>query len=88
VAVNRKYLGGRGNVLLACNYVGPREDSTTSGRLVLAEYWLASAATTVDLTDHWQLVARLDNILNEDYEEVYGYGTAKTSIFGGFSGHW
>ena len=88
LAVNRKYLGGRGNLLLGCNYVSPRQDSTSLGRVALEEYWLVNAATTVDLTNHWQLVARLDNILDADYEEVYGYGTAGTSLFGGFSGHW
>jgi outer membrane cobalamin receptor len=34
------------------------------------------------------LLARLDNLLDYEYEEVYGYGTAGLSFFGGMSGHW
>jgi vitamin B12 transporter len=91
LGVNRKYLGGRGNILLDVIYVSPREDSTASsptGRTVLGEYWLVNAATTIDVTKHWQLLARLDNLLDYEYEEVYGYGTAGLSFFGGMSGHW
>jgi len=93
VAVKRKYLGGRGNVLLETIYISPREDTTsdpdyTTGRVTLGEYWLVNAATTIDVTQHWQLLARLDNLLDYSYEEVYGYGTAGLSFYGGFSGHW
>jgi vitamin B12 transporter len=91
VAVKRKYLGGRGNVLLETIYVSPREDTSyasATGRVTLDEYWLVNAATTIDVTEHWQLLARLDNLLDYSYEEVYGYGTAGLSFYGGLSGHW
>jgi vitamin B12 transporter len=88
VAVNRKYFTGRGNALLEAIYVGQREDTGNSGRVVLGEYWLVNAATTYDLTKHWQLLARLDNLLDSKYEEVYGYGTTGIAVYGGMSGHW
>lgn len=88
VAVNRRFLGGRGNLLVDCNYYSPRLDSTLGNPITLEEYWLASAATTIDLTEHWQLVGRLANILGEYYEEVYGYGAPRTSFYGGLVGHW
>jgi len=88
LGVNRTLFDGRGNLLVDVIYVSPRQDSNSLGPIVLGEYWLVNAATTYDLTKHWQLLGRLDNLLDYKYEEIYGYGTAGLSFFGGMSGHW
>jgi len=87
LGVNRQVMNGRGNLFVNGTYVSPRLDSA-DGTLYLQEYWLVNAAFGYDLTPHIRLLARLDNLLNQQYEEVYGYGTAKLSFYGGASVHW
>jgi vitamin B12 transporter len=87
--IRRRMLEGRGQVLLDCLYVGPREDvGQYPARTTLSEYWLVNLAGTYDLTERIQLVARVDNLLNEKYQEVYGYGAPWLSFFGGGNLRW
>jgi len=87
--IRRRMLEGRGQVLLDCLYVGPREDVGQSpDRTTLSEYWLVNLAGTYDVTQRFQLLARLDNLLDEEYQEVYGYGAARLSFFGGGNVRW
>ena len=47
----------------------------------LAGYVLASLTASVTLTDRWTLRARLDNLLDQDYQLVEGYNAAGRAIF-------
>jgi len=86
--INRSLYCDRANVTLYTNYVGPREDSDGVGRQTLTEYWLLNLAGSYNLTRHLQLVGRVDNLLNENYQEVYGYNTAGLSFYAGINGWW
>ena len=87
--IRRRMLEGRGQVLLDCLYVGPREDvGQYPDRTTLSEYWLVNLAGTYDVTQRLQVLARLDNLLDEKYQEVYGYGAAGLSFFGGGNVRW
>lgn len=85
LSVNRKLCDGRANVSLYGHYVSPRLDT---GSVTLDEYWLVNLASTYDITQHVQLMGRIDNLLGERYEEVYGYATAAFSFYGGVGVHW
>jgi len=86
--VSRSLWCDRATLTLYTNYVGPREDSDGVTRMTLREYWLLNTAATYNLTKHLQLVGRLDNLLNENYQEVYGYNSAGLSFYTGINGWW
>lgn len=70
-------------------YIGKRDDldfsTFPSTRIQLEPYVLINIATSYRLYDFLKLNFRAENLLNADYEEVFGYGTAGISFYGGFS---
>jgi vitamin B12 transporter len=44
---------------------------------------VVNLAANVEVSDRVALFGRIDNLFDEDYEEVYGYGTAGVSGYGG-----
>lgn len=76
--VNYRFLGGRGNLNLGAIFNGEQEDSefvdaTPGDRATLDDYTLLNAAVTFDVSDALQLFVRGENLLDEDYSEVFGY---------------
>ena len=71
------------NVLM----VGQKADSAyISGEsvpLTIGSYALLNLAGSYDVHKNVQLFARIDNVLNKQYEEVYGYGTSGVAGYGG-----
>lgn len=55
--------------------IGSRDDLAVTGRVTLDSYVLWNAAASFELTPDVAVRARLDNLLDTDYEEVFGYGT-------------
>ena len=47
----------------------------------LAPYWLANLSARIAVRDHWTLLARMENLLDEDYELARGYNTMGRSLF-------
>ena len=74
---------------LSLNSVGEREDldysSWPTRRVALPAYSLLNGVVSWDVRPGIQLFLRLDNILDTEYEMVYGYGTPGFSIRTGFS---
>lgn len=70
-------------------YVGERDDlvfdntSFTSTRTKLEPYTLLNFSTSYQVLEFLRLNLRLENILDSDYEEVYGYATPGFSVYGG-----
>lgn len=60
-------------------------DSTmfTTVDTMLDDYILVNLSGTYDVTDRVQLLARVDNLFDEEYEEIAGYGTPGLSGYGG-----
>jgi vitamin B12 transporter len=78
VDVNWAFLGGRGNLNLGALFNGDQQDSefvnaTPQTRVILDSYTLVNAAVSFDLSDKVQLFVRGENLLDEDYTEVFGY---------------
>jgi vitamin B12 transporter len=69
----------RGNLNLDLLYVGSRYDNDFSTWPVsvveLDAYVLVNLAGSWDFGEHWKLFGRLENLLDEEYETVRGYGT-------------
>ncbi len=70
-------------------YVGPRNDRYfdssmfTSVNAKAGAYTVVNLAASVEVTDSVTLFGRVDNVFDEEYEEIYGYGTAGVSGYGG-----
>lgn len=63
------------NVLI----VGRRRDTVRE----LSGYTVAYMNGYYNLNDYWQLYGRVDNVFDEYYEEVAGFGVANLSAYGG-----
>jgi len=69
-------------------YVGEREEPdfiNYPSRIIMPDYFLINLAAHYDLFSFLRLQGRIENLLDKQYEEIYGYGTAGFSIYGGIS---
>jgi vitamin B12 transporter len=77
----------KGNLNLSYRYVGKRFDNDYNAfpptRVALSNYALINLAASYDLSSHLHIFGRVENLLDEDYEEISGYGTPGRSVFGG-----
>ena len=78
----------KGNFNLSFIHVGEREDMDFStwpaARVNLSCYSLLNAAISFDINSSFQVFSRLDNIFDQDYEMVKGYGTPGFCAYAGF----
>ncbi len=66
---------------LSGRYVGERDDidSGSFARTTLDSYTVLDAALHYDFTPQWRLTARVENLDDEKYEEIHGFGVAGRS---------
>lgn len=66
-------------------YVGGRFNSSADAEIgkKLSPYWLVNLSGTYKVSKTFSLFARIENLFDTDYEEVQGYGTKGTSVYGG-----
>lgn len=80
---------GRGNVTLAANYNGRAHDIAfelpffNQTRVVLGDYWLLTAAASWKLQPGVEIFGRVENLLDEKYQEVFGFDTPGIAAYGG-----
>ena len=60
---------------------GKRRDYGQPSRATLDAYLVASLSARVAVARHWTLTARLENLLDEQYELAQGYNTMDRSAF-------
>jgi len=81
-SVSATWTPGSADFNLTINKVGRRwNDSDNIDKL--KSYTKVDFAASFDLTKNLSIFGRGENLLNEDYEEVKGYGTAGISYYGG-----
>ena len=86
IMLNRRFADDRANVYLSLLYIGPRADTDAFfARTVLSEYYLLNLAGSYQLNSWCELFARIDNVLDENYYEVFGYNAAPLSAYAGVS---
>jgi len=75
----------RGNVNLGLVYVGERDDidPISYARAESDDYTLVNLAASYQVTETIELFGRVENLFDEEYEEVLGYGTPDLSAFAG-----
>jgi vitamin B12 transporter len=62
-------------------YVGSRVNSFPVAGM--RHFNVVNASASYDVTRNWQIFGRVDNLLNEKYEEILNFGTPIRSVFGG-----
>ncbi len=62
-------------------YAGSRRDFGFPAPAVLPAYWLASASARIELAPRWTMLARIENLADEDYELARGFNTMGRSLF-------
>jgi vitamin B12 transporter len=68
---------GDWNMGAALRYSGERQDGTNT----LPSYHLVNLSATYLIDKHFTVSARIDNVFNRDYSEVYSYNTLGRSAF-------
>lgn len=89
VNVAYAYAEGRGLVNLGVIYNGEMQDfafdafTYAQSQVTLEEYTVVNLAAHYDVTENVRLFGRVENVLNEDYQEVFGFETAPVAAYGG-----
>ncbi|MEO0400685.1 MAG: TonB-dependent receptor [Pseudomonadota bacterium] len=79
--VNWAFSDGRGNLNVSANQFSDSLDNGST--VVLRADAIVRVAASYDITDQLQLSARIENLLDEQYQTEAGYGTANASAYGG-----
>ena len=82
------FANGRGQVNLDVAYNGKQFDNefiavTPESRIMLGSYVLVTLAAEYRLTDNIVLFGRIENALDEDYEEVFSFRSQGIGAYGG-----
>lgn len=85
---NYRFFEGRANVNLGVDYNGRAIDNefvdrTNRVRIGLEDYVLVNLAASYRLTDSVEFFGRVENLLDEDYQDVYGFNTPGISVYAG-----
>lgn len=89
VALDLHLLADRGRLTLVADYSGTRSDMffppwpRPSELVTLDSYWLLDLTAQYDLTPTITLFARAANLLDTDYQQVYGYRTPGLHTYAG-----
>ncbi len=82
-----RFAQGRGNFNLSLDYNSDQLDDDFSSfpatRLVLDSFVLLNLAGSFDVTDYVTLFGRIENVLDADYQEVFGFETRGIGAFAG-----
>ncbi len=89
VTVDYNFLDARARLTLAADYGGTRQDvyfppwPEPSEIVTLDNYWLLDLTAQYQATDAIKLFARASNLLDAEYEQVYGYNTPGRAVYAG-----
>jgi vitamin B12 transporter len=72
---------GEWNMGAELRYSGARQDSNVATSQTLPSYTLVNLTTKYTIDQHLSLSARVDNLFNADYSEVYSYNTLGRTLF-------
>jgi vitamin B12 transporter len=70
---------------VTAKYVADVVDNDFPVATPLDDYFLLSAKASYEFTPGWKAYVRGENLLDEDYQTVRGYGTAGASVYGGIT---
>ena len=83
------FLDGKANANLAVSYNGQTRDNAVDAAtfapvaVSLKDFTLVTAAASYKLQPGVEVFGRVENLLNQKYQEVYGYATPGATAFAG-----
>lgn len=83
------FMDERGRIALTAAYGGTRTDTffppwpNPPEVVTLSNHWLVDLTTQYSVTDSVKVFARANNLLDTDYEQVYGYRTPGRAAYAG-----
>ncbi len=83
------FADGRATVSGGAMYNGEMKDeryfwqSPPYPRVTLGDYWLVSAAASYKLDEHFTVFGRVENLLDQKYQEVFSYNSAPLAAYAG-----
>jgi vitamin B12 transporter len=90
IDVNYAFEEGRANLNIAAAYNGAMKDNAFEAAfpfgsqvVTLDDYWLLTVAGSYQLRPGVELYGRVENLLDQDYQEVFGYNTAGIAAYAG-----
>ena len=89
INLNYAFLDQRANLNLNLSYTGEQDDDTFPppffGRetVALDAYTLVNVSTGYQLTPGVKLLARVENLFDEEYQDVVGYRTPGVAAYAG-----
>ena len=92
ICANYYFLENRGNLNLNLNYTGSQLDvfyspvTFTSERVDIDAYTVVDLAASWQLTPSLELIGRISNLLDEEYEEILGFVRPGRAVYGGLRG--
>ncbi|NOT72767.1 MAG: TonB-dependent receptor [Hyphomicrobium sp.] len=77
--------GGRGSVNLSAQYVADNTDTNFGNfsNVTLDPYWLVNVAAAYRVSPGVEVFGRVENLLDANYQEVYGFETAGIAAYAG-----
>jgi len=85
--LNVRFLA-KGRFIISLTHIGTRDDQEwidwISTRVQMDPFTLLNGTISWDIFPNIQLYLRMDNILDQQYELIKGYGTPGLSAYGGF----
>jgi len=83
-----RFAGGRGRLHIGVDYNGEQADNefvfaTPEDRVVLPSFTLLKLAADYRLSDKLRVYGRIENLLDEEYEEVFSYRARGRSVITG-----
>jgi vitamin B12 transporter len=93
-SVNHGFAAGRGNLNVNVSYTGERDDvffppfPQEARRVELESYTLVNLAASYQLTPRLRAYGRIENLMDEDYEDIYGFATPGIGVYAGFRADW
>ncbi len=78
LAASRRF--GANEIAVDLLYAGDREDFGFP-QVYMPAYWLANLSASFAINERWTLLARMENLLDEDYELARGFNTMGRSLF-------
>ena len=84
---NYRFMGDKGNINLGIDYTGEQNDSDFSTfpatAVTLDNYVLVNLTSEYALNRSFSLFGRIENLLDEDYRDVFGFDTPGVAAYAG-----
>lgn len=83
------FADGRGQISTVLSYNGQQSDRVfaplfaSNTTTQLPHYWLAGVSASYKIQPNVELFARVENALDQRYQEIYGYQTARIAAYAG-----